>query len=172
MLSGMKACLTLVTTLLLACGRQPPTTAPGGSDGALPAPSVLAQQSQTPTTDPAPGSAQSTSLTVDECRSRPGEVLTDKGDGSLHERGCPDGRRELGKVRVGIENGLCCAPVAAAAAPAAGPVEERAPCTSDHTCNDDASISALWGKCNSLGVCECKPGFERNPRGRCQKGLK
>jgi hypothetical protein len=53
-------------------------------------------------------------------------------------------------------------------ATAAPPSGKRAPCTSDQACNDDESVSALWGTCTPLGVCECKPGFELNPRGRCQ----
>jgi hypothetical protein len=154
-----------VLLLLAGCGPQRPT-----SSAPMPALSTVAEETKTPTTDPAPGTAESPTLTMDECRSRPGEVLTDKGDGSLHAQGCPDGRRELGRVRVGLENGLCCAPAATAAPPrAAG---KRPPCTTDQSCNDDESISALWGKCTPLGVCECVPGFELNPRGRCQKPAK
>jgi hypothetical protein len=140
------------------------------SNAPLPALSAVADETKTPTTDPAPGTADSTTLTMDECRSRPGEVLTDKGDGALHRNGCPDGRQELGKVRVGVENGLCCAPAASAPAPPpASPAGKRAPCTTDQACNEDESVSSLWGKCTPLGVCECKPGFELNPKGRCQK---
>ena len=57
------------------------------------------------------------------------------------------------------------------AAPEQGPASgKRAPCTlgADQTCNDDPSVSALWGHCTELGVCECAAGFELNPRGRCQ----
>ena len=43
----------------------------------------MAEETKTPTTDPAPGTAASDTLTIDECRSRPGEVLTDKCDGAL-----------------------------------------------------------------------------------------
>jgi hypothetical protein len=109
---------------------------------------------------------------MDECRSQPGEVLTDKGDGALHAHGCPDGRKELGKVKVGIENGLCCAPPAASSTSGSPPAGKRAPCANDQSCNDDESVSALWGTCTPQGVCECKPGFELNPRGRCQKPAK
>jgi hypothetical protein len=52
------------------------------------------------------------------------------------------------------------------------PSVKRPPCSSDQTCNDDETINALWGKCTPLGVCECMPGFELNPRGRCQKPVK
>jgi hypothetical protein len=137
----------------------------------LPALSAVAEETKTPTIDPAPGTAASPTLTLDECRSRPGEVLTDKGDGSLQTKGCPDGRQELGRVRVGLENGLCCAP-ATTSTTGAPPAGKRPPCTTDQSCNDDDSISALWGKCTPLGVCECRPGFELNPRGRCQKPAK
>lgn len=61
-------------------------------------------------------------------------------------------------------------PEAEGEAPAAAAAGKRAPCTlgADQTCNDDERISALWGRCTELGVCECSPGFELNPRGRCQ----
>jgi serine/threonine protein kinase len=51
------------------------------------------------------------------------------------------------------------------AAPNAGgaPHGKRAPCQSDQACNDDPSVSALWGRCTELGVCECNEGFERSP---------
>lgn len=60
-------------------------------------------------------------------------------------------------------------PASVPEAPAA-PAGKRAPCTlgADQTCNDDGRVSALWGRCTELGVCECAPGFELNPRGRCQ----
>jgi hypothetical protein len=145
---------------------------PQSESAPIPALSAVARETTTPTTDPAPDTADSTSLTMDECRSRPGEVLTDKGDGSLYRDGCPDGRKELGKVRVGLENGLCCAPAPQAAPPSSPPLGKRAPCQTDQSCNEDESVSALWGKCTPLGVCECKPGFELNPKGRCQKPAK
>lgn len=67
------------------------------------------------------------------------------------------------------------APSEVAPPPPAGsaePSSKRAPCANDQSCNDDESVSALWGKCTPLGTCECSPGFELNPRGRCQKALK
>jgi hypothetical protein len=162
-----RASLVTVVLALSGCASRPtPESAP------IPALSAVAEETKTPSTDSAPGTAESPTLTMDECRSRPGEVLTDKGDGALHRDGCPDGRQELGKVRVGVESGLCCAPAAAATAPAAPPLGKRAPCQSDQSCNEDESVSALWGKCTALGVCECKPGFELNPKGRCQKPAK
>jgi hypothetical protein len=165
----MKSRLVLAVIAPLACAGQ---TQPATSSAPLPALSAVAEETKTPSTDPAPESASSPTLTIDECRSRPGEVLTDKGDGALHAHGCPDGRKELGQVRVGVENGLCCAPAPSAAAPVAAPAGKRAPCTSDQSCNDDPAVSALWGKCTPLGVCECKPGFELNPGGHCQKPVK
>jgi hypothetical protein len=162
----------LLVVLLGACQSPKPAES---SNAPMPALSAVAEETKTPTADPAPGTAASPTLTIDECRSQPGEVLTDKGDGALHAQGCPDGRKELGKVKVGIENGLCCAPAVASAAappPPAAPAGKRPPCNTDQSCNDDDSVSALWGKCTPLGVCECKPGFELNPRGRCQKAVK
>lgn len=162
----MNKWFALLWFIALGCGRQ----GPAASSAPIPALSAVAEQTETPSSDPAPDSASSPTLTIDECRSQPGEVLTDKGDGALHRDGCPDGRRQLGRVKVGVESGLCCAPPASATSPAApGPSGKRPPCTSDQACNDDESVSALWGHCTPLGVCECKPGFELNARGRCQK---
>ena len=50
-----------------------------------------------------------------------------------------------------------------APASAGAPRGKRAPCTTDQSCNDDPAVSALWGRCTPLGVCECKDGFERSP---------
>jgi hypothetical protein len=54
--------------------------------------------------------------------------------------------------------------------PPASSEGKRAPCTlgADQTCNEDPSVSALWGRCTELGVCECQAGFALSPRGRCQ----
>ena len=154
--------------VMVSCGRKaPPAEAPltipeePPSVSASPAASAEAEA-----TDDEP-----TPLTPDECRSQAGEVLTDKGDGSLRRHGCPSGRPRLGSVRVGIEGGLCCGitPVAATPSPSQQPSGKRAPCHTDQQCNQDESVSALWGKCTPLGVCECNPGFELNPMGRCQK---
>ena len=56
-------------------------------------------------------------------------------------------------------------PESAAASDSAAPAGKRAPCTlgADQSCNEDPKVSALWGRCTELGVCECKPGFERSP---------
>jgi len=59
-------------------------------------------------------------------------------------------------------------PSADPTAPPARPAGKRPPCDTDQSCNEDAAASALWGKCTSLGVCECQAGFELNPKGRCQ----
>lgn len=63
-------------------------------------------------------------------------------------------------------------PPAPPAASSVAPAGKRAPCVNDQSCNDDESVSALWGKCTPLGTCECIAGFELNPRGRCQKAVK
>jgi hypothetical protein len=33
----------------------------------------------------------------------------------------------------------------------------------DQTCNDNLSVSSLWGKCNQDGTCTCNSGFVINP---------
>jgi hypothetical protein len=48
-------------------------------------------------------------------------------------------------------------------APVAAPHGKRAPCSSDQSCNEDPAVSALWGRCTEMGICECNPGFERSP---------
>jgi curli biogenesis system outer membrane secretion channel CsgG len=49
--------------------------------------------------------------------------------------------------------------------PAEKTASKRPPCTfgADQTCNEDKSVSTLWGYCTSLGVCECNHGFEVSP---------
>jgi hypothetical protein len=64
------------------------------------------------------------------------------------------------------------APEATASAepPPAPPSGKRAPCTygADQTCNANPAVSALWGRCTELGVCECNDGFRLNPGGACE----
>jgi hypothetical protein len=160
MLTGCRArFLTLALVFAVAaCAAE----APPGPE-APPAPDATSPEGATG----ADAGAESAALSAEQCRSQSGEVLTDPGDGSLHTRGCPDGRTRLGSVRVGIEGGLCCA-LASPVPPAAG---KRRPCTlgADQECNDDPAISALWGRCTELGVCECKTGFELSlESGRCK----
>jgi hypothetical protein len=50
-----------------------------------------------------------------------------------------------------------------ASPPVAAPHGKRAPCSSDQSCNEDPAVSALWGRCTEMGICECNPGFERSP---------
>jgi hypothetical protein len=47
--------------------------------------------------------------------------------------------------------------------PAAAPQGKRAPCSTDQSCNEDPAVSALWGRCTEMGICECNTGFERSP---------
>jgi hypothetical protein len=47
--------------------------------------------------------------------------------------------------------------------PVAAPHGKRAPCSTDQSCNEDPAVSALWGVCTEMGVCECSEGFERSP---------
>lgn len=47
--------------------------------------------------------------------------------------------------------------------PVAAPHGKRAPCSTDQSCNEDPAVSALWGRCTEMGVCECNTGFERSP---------
>jgi hypothetical protein len=49
------------------------------------------------------------------------------------------------------------------AQPVAAPHGKRAPCANDQSCNENPAVSALWGRCTEMGICECNPGFERSP---------
>ncbi len=48
-------------------------------------------------------------LTPDQCAAKGGEAIGDRGDGNTRRDGCPNGRKLLGNVRIGIEGGICCA---------------------------------------------------------------
>jgi hypothetical protein len=45
-------------------------------------------------------------MTPEECTAAGGQVRGDIGDGKI---ACAEGERELGRVRLGIEGGVCCA---------------------------------------------------------------
>lgn len=72
-------------------GAQPPTQTP-----TEPAPAPV---------EPTP--AQAAPISREECESQGGRVAGDIGDGKIQ---CNPGERELGRVTLGIEGGLCCAP--------------------------------------------------------------
>lgn len=76
--------------LVLACGSKPPS------------PEASAPP---PTTEPAPTPAGT--LSPEACTAQGGEVRGDIGDGKI---ACGAGERELGRVMLGIEGSICCAP--------------------------------------------------------------
>jgi hypothetical protein len=110
-------------------------------------------------------------LTPEECQAQSGEVIYDKGNGTVEAEGCPEGRTQLGTVRGGAEGAICCS--LSGSAPTGPATGKRAPCTlgADQTCNEDPKVSALWGKCTEQGVCVCNPGFELSPGGYCRPAL-
>jgi len=62
---------------------------------------------------PGPAAAPATPaevLTPEQCTAQGGQVRGDIGDGQI---ACAAGERELGRVRIGVEGGVCCAPDAA-----------------------------------------------------------
>lgn len=70
--------------------------------------------SQAPTGEvPAVGTATVTGnapvLTPEECTGKGAETIGDRGDGATQRNGCPEGRKLLGNVKLGIEGGICCA---------------------------------------------------------------
>jgi len=78
--------------------------------------------------------------------------------------GAPDPTPQAPEAAGGAQPLDPSAPAEAGAASVA-PHGKHAPCTlgADQLCNDDPAVSALWGRCTELGVCECNPGFELNP---------
>ncbi len=83
----MKLVITLA--FLIGCGSSKPAPEPGRTPG--------------------PGPAQTATLTPEQCTQQGGEVRGDIGDGRI---ACAQGERELGRVPVGIEGSICCAPSA------------------------------------------------------------
>ena len=68
----------------------------------------------TATTGEAPGAGTAPVLTGDapmltpeECTGKGAEAIGDRGDGATRKNGCPEGRKLLGNVRLGIEGGIC-----------------------------------------------------------------
>ena len=98
-----RALATAALILFAACGGK------GSNEGA-----------QSPTEAPAaapgePSAAQP--MTREDCEKQGGRVAGDIGDGKIQ---CNEGEKELGRVTLGIEGGVCCAPSGGGAAPAAG----------------------------------------------------
>lgn len=159
-------------SLVIAACSQP--AAPPATEPAVPVPST--EPAAPVGTAVGAGTEPSRTFTPESCQARGGEVLTDPGDGSLRERGCPEGRTALGEVRVGLEGGLCCAASSGHApvsdAPGAGgpPRGKRAPCTfgADQTCNADPTVSSIHGRCTELGTCVCKAPAVLTPGGACK----
>jgi hypothetical protein len=81
----MRLIFTLV--FLIGCGSSKP--APGPGPGVRPDPTPVA------------------TLTPEQCTDRGGEIRGDIGDGQI---ACEKGERELGRVPLGIEGSICCAP--------------------------------------------------------------
>jgi hypothetical protein len=61
-----------------------------------------------PRPDPGQRPSPGATLSPEQCTRRGGEVRGDIGDGRI---ACAQGERELGRVPLGIEGSICCAPV-------------------------------------------------------------
>lgn len=57
--------------------------------------------------EPSPPAAEAGVMTSDDCTGQGGQVRGDIGDGKV---ACAEGERELGRVKLGIEGAICCAP--------------------------------------------------------------
>jgi hypothetical protein len=96
------AMFTALVSALVACG--------GASKEEAAAPA--------PTTEPAPAGDQAdpaaaSPITAEDCERQGGRVVGDIGDGKV---ACPPEEKTLGRVAIGIEGGVCCAPAGAGAA--------------------------------------------------------
>src|SRR5689334_6281749 len=74
-----------------------------------PAGPSTATTGEAPGAGPAPAPGEAPWLTPDECTGKGAETIGDRGDGSTRRNGCPEGRKLLGNVKIGIEGGICCA---------------------------------------------------------------
>lgn len=91
MLTRLAVALSFV--IVAACGGDKSTAA-----STTPEPS---------TPPPASEPATPAMLTPEECSAQGGQVRGDIGDGKI---ACAPGERDLGRVKTGIEGGVCCAP--------------------------------------------------------------
>ena len=91
--------MRIVLALLLAACSSGAT--PAGTPGTT-QPTVQPEPRPEETAPPTPGV-----MTPEDCTAKGGKVKNDIGDGKV---ACADGERELGKVKTGIEGGVCCAP--------------------------------------------------------------
>lgn len=86
--------------------------------------------------------------TVAECQQRGGIALSDPGDGSIVQGGCPRGMRSLGFIDAGWdEGGRCCEPTAESCAP------QRAHMLG--TCEPAPRFFWIGGGCVGLTGCSC-----------------
>ena len=81
----MKLVFTLV--FLIGCGSSKPAPGPRPAPGPDPTPVAT--------------------LSAEQCTQQGGEVRGDIGDGKI---ACAQGERELGRVPLGVEGSICCAP--------------------------------------------------------------
>lgn len=84
--------VALSFVIVAACGGDKSTTA-----------STTPESSTPPAAEPATPAM----LTPEECSAQGGQVRGDIGDGKI---ACAAGERDLGRVKTGIEGGVCCAP--------------------------------------------------------------
>ena len=92
--------VSLSLVWLFACSSpqsSPPTITPSGPPGG----SAEPQPEGSATPPPA------TAMSPEDCKAQGGTVKNDIGNGSVK---CEDTEKELGKVRFGMEGGVCCAP--------------------------------------------------------------
>lgn len=93
--------LALALALVAAACSGGSSTTPDPQPVSEPAPTEPAP------TDPAAPADPAALMTPEDCTAKGGTVKGDIGDGKV---ACDAGQRELGKVKTGIEGGVCCAP--------------------------------------------------------------
>ena len=85
----------LAFAVVVACssGNKPAPSEPAPAPAPAPTP-----------TEPAP-SGTADPMTPEQCTAQGGAVKGDIGDGKI---ACAEGEKELGKVKTGVEGGVCC----------------------------------------------------------------
>jgi hypothetical protein len=97
-MSSLRWLSALIVSFSVACGgKSAPDTTPSE-------PEPSSEPASEPASEPEAGI-----LTPEQCTEQGGELRGDIGDGKV---ACAEGERELGRVRLGIEGSVCCAPAA------------------------------------------------------------
>lgn len=101
--------MKMVVKMVLVATLGAPALGCGTTGEVAPTGPTQATPGEVPVGTPPPPTTENTeTLTPDQCVAKGGETIGDRGDGSTRRNGCPNSRKLLGNVRIGIEGGICC----------------------------------------------------------------